>query len=203
VPARSGRVEHTEKRGPNVDYGRKFLQLAHDAIQLEEEELKQLKADQHSNFGSTRQCDEAWQKYFILKHAIRIGFRPKLFSELPCGKKHIDLYFVDGSGATLAVFELKPGNPNPTLAERIADDCEKLRDLSDIHSETQKYVVGIVCGSPSKIKAWEETLTEYLRKSNVITHRVAELPDIPSNEGGVIIIVMLRVTAAATMKAGA
>ena len=85
---------------------RKFLQLAHDAIKQEEEELKQLKADQHSNFGSTRQCDEAWQKYFILKHAIRLsGFRPKLFSELPCGKKHIDLYFVDGSGATLAVFE--------------------------------------------------------------------------------------------------
>jgi hypothetical protein len=189
-----------------MDYGLEFLKLAHDAIKRQEEELGQLESRKHSNFATVGQCEQAWQKYFILKHAIRMRFRPKLYSELRCGKhnkRSVDLYFVDGRERTLAVFELKPGNPNPALAERIADDCEKLRDLTDIDSETQKYVVGIVCGSPSKIKTWEETLTEYLKKSNVTTQRVAELPDIPSNEGGVIKIVMLRVTAAASMKAGA
>jgi hypothetical protein len=86
---------------------------------------------------------------------------------------------------------------------RETSDCKELRDLADAQSETQRYVVGIVCGWPSELKKWEDTLTDYLQNSNVITHRVPELPDIPSNEGKVIKIVMLRVTAAAALKAGA
>jgi hypothetical protein len=189
-----------------MDYGLRFLKLAHDAIKREEEELKQFESGRHSNFANVRQCDEAWQKYFILKHAIRTGFRPKLFSELRCGKKNkrsVDLYFVDRDKRTLAVFELKPGSPSTYLTKGIVRDCEKLRDLSDLHSETQKFAVGIVCGSPQDIDVWEETLTETLRKSDVTVHRVTVPADITSNEGNVIRFVMFRVTAAAAMRAGA
>jgi len=61
-----------------MDCGLEFLKLAHDAIKRQEEELGQLESCKHSNFATVRQCEEEWQKYFILKHAIRMRFRPKL-----------------------------------------------------------------------------------------------------------------------------
>jgi hypothetical protein len=189
-----------------MDCGLEFLKLAHDAIKRQEEELGQLESCKHSNFATVRQCEEEWQKYFILKHAIRMRFRPKLYSELRCGKNNkrsVDLYFVDGRERTLAVFELKPGTPSPYLAKGIVRDCEKLRDLSDIHSETPKYVVGIVCGSPQDIDGWDGTLTEALLKSDVTVQRVTVPADITSNEGNVIRFVMFRVMAEAAMRAGA
>jgi hypothetical protein len=195
-----------QKGSREMDYGLEFLKLAHDAIKRQEEELGQLESSKHSNVATVRQCEEAWQKYFILKHAIRMRFRPKLYSELRCGKNNkrsVDLYFVDGRERTLAVFELKPGSPSPYLAKGIVRDCEKLRDLSDVHSETQKYVVGIVCGSSQDIDVWEGTLTATLQKADVTVHRVTAPADITSNEGNVIRFVMFRVTAVAAMRAGA
>lgn len=189
-----------------MDYGLEFLELAHGAIQREELELKRLQCEKYSDVTSIWQFEEAWQGYIILKHAIRQHKYPSISCEFACGnKKRADLCFVDNKGAPLAIFELKPGKPNRHLAKCIVRDCEKLRDLTDFPSETQKYVVGIVCESPSTIKAWEETLAENLRNSNVIVKRVAVPQDILSNEGKgkVIRFVMLRVTVAAAMKAGA
>lgn len=187
-----------------MDYGREFVKLAHDAIRREELELKELRSGEYSDVTSVWQFEESWQQYAILKHAMRQRIHPRLSAEFSCGKKRVDLCFVDDEGHVLAVFELKPGRPNPHLAECIVDDCTKLSALRDVPDDAQRYAIGILCGLPSEIDAWEDTLTENLRDSQIGVTRIAVPSDIPSNiTGKVLRFIVLRVTAANAMKARA
>lgn len=187
-----------------MDYGRVFMELAYEAVEREERELKKLRSDKYADVMSVWQFEEAWLQYVIVKHAIREGIYKKLNAEFACGKKRVDLCFVDDNGHVLAMFELKPGKPSSQIAQDIVSDCEKLRGLGNSHADAQKYVLGLLCGLPSEIRAWEETLSQNLHKSKVMTERVSSPhSDIPSNEGKVFKFVMLRVVTAAAMKARA
>jgi hypothetical protein len=186
-----------------TDYGEKFMQLAHEAIGREEQELKELRSDRYADVASVWQFEEGWQQYVIVKHAIRKGIFPRLNAEFTCGKKRVDLCFVNDKGKVLAMFELKPGKPSPKIAEAIANDCDKLHQLATIHADAEKYVLGLLCASRSQIDDWEPILQQNLRASTATTQRLPALPDIPSNQGKVFRFVMLRVVTTASLKARA
>jgi hypothetical protein len=188
-----------------MDYGLQFITLVHDAIRREEEELKQLESRSYCDVTSVCQFEEAWLQYAIVKHAIRQRIYPRLSAEFPCDKKRADLCFVDGEEHALAIVELKPGRrPNPQLSEGILDDCRKLSNLCNVPAKAQRYAIGIVCGTPSEIQPWEQTLTKSLQDAHIVVNRMDVPPDIPSNiTGKVLRLVGLRVTAASALKAGA